>query len=149
ITSSAAPPESGHHVQPSDAARMPLLTSAGDYVVSADPGAHHYRLVGLEIAPKQGAFVNTLVRLGDRETSADAVPHHRIVDRCYVHGDPKIGGRRGVALNASHAAVIDSYLSDFKEVAADSQAVSGWNGPGPLKIAGNYLEAAGENIMLG
>ncbi len=58
------------------------------------------------------------------KTSADAVPHHLIIDRCYVHGDAKIGGRRGVALNARHAAVIDSYLSDFKEVGADSQAVS-------------------------
>src|SRR5919206_261134 len=47
------------------------------------------------------------------------------------------------------AAVVDSYISDFKEVGADSQAIGGWNGPGPLKIANNYLEAAGENIMFG
>ena len=149
ITSSGELPKPGRHVQPSHAAAMAKLISAGDFVVATDPGAHHYRLVGIELAPKAGSFVSTLVQLGDKEASADAVPHHLIVDRCYVHGDARIGARRGIALNARDAAVIDSYVSDFKEVGADSQAVSGWNGPGPLKIANNYLEAAGENIMFG
>lgn len=45
--------------------------------------------------------------------------------------------------------MIDSHLSDFKEVGADSQALCGWNGPGPFKIVNNYLEGAGENIMFG
>jgi cellulose synthase/poly-beta-1,6-N-acetylglucosamine synthase-like glycosyltransferase len=149
ITSSGALPTPGRHVQPSHAAAMAKLISAGDFVVATDPGAHHYRLVGIEVAPKAGSFVSTLIQLGDKEASAEAVPHHLIVDRCYVHGDARIGARRGVALNARDAAVIDSYVSDFKEVGADSQAVSGWNGPGPFKIANNYLEAAGENIMFG
>ena len=149
ITSSAELPKPGRHVQPSDASAMPKLTSAGDFVVATDPGAHHYRFAGIEFAPKAGAFVSSLIQFGDREASADAVPHHLIIDRCYIHGDPRIGSRRGIALNARDAAVVDSYVSDFKEVSADSQAIGGWNGPGPLKIANNYLEAAGENIMFG
>ena len=40
-------------------------------------------------------------------------------------------------------------LADFKEVGADSQALAGWNGPGPFKIVNNYLEGAGENLMFG
>jgi len=149
ITSSGALPKPGRHVQPSEAAAMPKVISAGDFVVATDPGAHHYRFIGIEFAPKAGSFVTTLVQFGDKEAAADAVPHHLIVDRCYLHGDAKLGARRGVALNGRDVAVIDSYLSDFKEVGADSQAVSGWNGPGPIKIANNYLEAAGENIMFG
>ncbi len=149
ITSSAELPKPGRHVQPSHASLMPKLTSAGDFVVATDPGAHHYRFVGIEFAPKAGSFVSSVIQFGDREASADAVPHHLIVDRCYIHGDPRIGSRRGIALNARDAAVVDSYISDFKEVGADSQAIGGWNGPGPLKIANNYLEAAGENIMFG
>ena len=77
------------------------------------------------------------------------VPHHVIVERCLIRGDPRRGARRGVALNGAHAAVIDSYIADIKEVGADSQAIAGWNGPGPLKIANNYLEGAGENVMFG
>jgi cellulose synthase/poly-beta-1,6-N-acetylglucosamine synthase-like glycosyltransferase len=149
IVSAGALPKSGRHVQPSEAAAMARLISAGDFVVATDPGAHHYRFVAIEFAPKAGSFVSSLVQFGDKEASADAIPHHLIIDRCYLHGDARIGGRRGVALNARHAAVIDSYLSDFKEVGADSQAIGGWNGPGPFKIANNYLEGAGENIMFG
>src|ERR1041384_6813632 len=77
------------------------------------------------------------------------LPHDIIIDRCYIHGDPTKGARRGVALNGISMAVIDSYVSDFKEVQADTQAVWGYNGPGPFKIANNYLEAAGENVMFG
>ena len=77
------------------------------------------------------------------------LPHDIIVDRCYLHGDPVLGGRRGVALNGKSLAVIDSYLADFKEVGADSQAVLGVNGPGPFKIVNNHLESAGENVMFG
>jgi cellulose synthase/poly-beta-1,6-N-acetylglucosamine synthase-like glycosyltransferase len=149
ITSAGALPRSGRHVQPSEASAMAKLVSAGDFVVATDPGAHHYRFVAIEFAPKAGSFVSSLVQFGDREATAEAIPHHLIIDRCYLHGDARIGGRRGVALNARHAAVIDSYLSDFKEVGADSQAIGGWNGPGPFKIANNYLEGAGENIMFG
>src|SRR5439155_6309552 len=77
------------------------------------------------------------------------LPHHIVFDRCYLHGDPTKGARRGIAMNSRYAAVIDSYLSDFKEVGADSQAIDGWNGPGPFKIVNNYLEGAGENVMFG
>src|SRR5262245_24389478 len=149
IASAGALPKPGRHVQPSEAAAMAKLVSAGDFVVATEPGAHHYRFVAVEIAPKAGAFVSSLVQFGDKEAAADQVPHHLIVDRSYLHGDRKIGGRRGVALNARDAAVVDSYLSDFKEVGADSQAIGGWNGPGPFRIANNYLEGAGENIMFG
>ena len=87
--------------------------------------------------------------LAESESTADAVPHHIIIDRCYIHGDSRLGGRRGVALNASHTAVVDSYLSDFKERSVDAQAIAGWNAPGPFRIARNYLEASGENVMFG
>ncbi|HEY3159774.1 MAG TPA: glycosyltransferase family 2 protein [Vicinamibacterales bacterium] len=149
VASAGAVPKPGRHVQPSEAASMAKLVSSGDFVVVTDPGAHHYRFVAIEFAPKAGAFVSSLLQFGDKEASADQVPHHLIVDRSYLHGDPKIGARRGVALNAREAAVIDSYFADFKEVGADSQAIGGWNGPGPFRIANNYLEAAGENIMFG
>src|SRR5262249_13573319 len=57
--------------------------------------------------------------------------------------------RRGIAMNGAYISVIDSYLSDFHELDADSQAILGWNGPGPFKIANNYLEGAGENVAFG
>src|SRR5688572_9915973 len=142
-------PARGQRVTPADARLMPKLAATGDFVIEALPGAHHYRLVGLEIAPAAGVYVNSIVMLGDREKTADSQPHHIIVERSYIHGDPKKGSRRGVALNSRHTAVIDSHLSDFKEVGVDSQAIAGWNGAGPFRIENNYLEGAGENVMFG
>ena len=150
IASAAADlPAPGRHVTPADAARMPKLVAPSGSVFEAEPGAHHYRFIGLEIAPADGVSLNTLVRLGEDESALDRVPHHFIIDRCYIHGDARRGGRRGVALNSSHSAIVDSYLSDFKERTVDAQAIAGWNGPGPFRIAGNYLEASGENVMFG
>jgi hypothetical protein len=34
-------------------------------------------------------------------------------------------------------------------VGIEAQAIIGWNGPGPFHIINNYLEAAGENVMIG
>jgi hypothetical protein len=45
--------------------------------------------------------------------------------------------------------VVDSYISECKIVGYDSQAIVGWNGPGPFKIVNNYLEGAGENLLFG
>ena len=150
VTSAAADlPRPGRHVSPADASRMPRLVAGAGSVFEAQPGAHHFRLVALEITPASGTSLNTLVRLGEDEPTLDALPHHVVVDRCYIHGDARLGGRRGVGMNGAHLAVVDSYLSDFKERTVDAQAIAGWNGPGPFLIAGNYLEASGENIMFG
>jgi hypothetical protein len=142
-------PASGTRVDPSHAPLMPRLESASDSVITAESGAHHYRLVGLEIHPKAGGFLYNLVALGTSEPSLDALPHHIVIDRCYLHGDPGRGTRRGIALNGREMAVVDSYLADFKEAGADSQAIAGWNGSGPFKIVNNTLEGAGENLLFG
>jgi hypothetical protein len=82
------------------------------------------------------------------DTLADQ-PHHIVFDRSYIHGTPTGNIRRGVVFNGRWMAVVDSHLSDFHEVGADSQAIAGWNGAGPFKIVNNYLEAAAENINFG
>lgn len=42
----------------------------------------------------------------------------------------------------------NSHIAGIRAVGMDTQAIGGWNGPGPLLIENNYLEAAGENFML-
>ncbi|HMI94616.1 MAG TPA: hypothetical protein VK509_24750, partial [Polyangiales bacterium] len=119
-------------------------------VIRAAPGAHHYRLIGLEIRPTRGVFLTDVVQLGgDSSQTAANTPAHLAIDRCFIHGDPGLGARRGVALNSSSTDIEGSHFADFKERGADSQAIAGWNGPGPFKIINNYLEAAGENVMFG
>ena len=92
----------------------------------------------------------TLLEFGTAsETTVDAEPSDIIVDRSYVHGIDGAATRRGIALNGRRMAVIDSYLENFHDPDNDSQAIAGWNGPGPFRIVNNFLEAAGENIMFG
>jgi hypothetical protein len=141
----------GTRVSPATSAAMPKLVSPNaDPVLRAASGAHHFRLIGLELAASPGAHVTNLIRLGEGdETDASALPRDIIIDRCYIHGNPTASVRRGVALNSASTAIIDSWISDCHEVGADSQAICGWNGPGPFKIVNNYLEGAGENVMFG
>src|SRR2546427_3740573 len=126
-----------------------LNAAAGGSVFTADPGAHNYRFLGLEIAPTSGTFLYNVVTLGAAETSVDQQPHHITFERCYIHGDPVVGSRRGIAMSGVNIAVYDSVLTDFKEVGADSQALAGWNGAGPFAIVNNELEGAGENLIFG
>ena len=117
-------------------------------------GAHHYRLVGLEITADT-IVKNSygLINLGENtknQSTLNSSPAYMIIDRCYVHGHNKADIMKyGVGLNCTHGAVIDSYISDFHSVGYDAQAISGTNGQGPFKILNNYLEASGENIMFG
>ena len=142
-------PPAGQRVTPENAKQMPKIVAANGSAIVAAPGAHHWKLIGIEIAPKANVALRDLVDLGGNATSLDGLPHDIAFERCYLHGDKAKGSRRGIALNAREVSIVDSHLSDFKEVGADSQAIAGWNGPGPFRIVNNYLEGAGENIMFG
>ncbi|MBI4472558.1 MAG: hypothetical protein HY646_07805, partial [Acidobacteria bacterium] len=143
----------GRRVSPADAVHMPKITAAsGGAAIRSAAGAHHYRFIGIEMKPSPGAYLYNVVALqpeGGEWRSMTDMPHDFFFDRCYIHGDPNAGSRRGIAMNAANVQVTNSYISDIKEDGADSQALASWNGPGPFLIQNNYLEGAGENVMFG
>ena len=105
----------------------------------------------LEFGPNASAGGDILA-LGDASAGAGrrlGLPHDLVVDRCYIHGDPARGQKRGIAMNSASTIVVGSYISDIKSTSQDAQAIAGWSGPGPFLIENNYLEASGENFMLG
>jgi hypothetical protein len=143
-------PPPGSRVEPSHAGRMAALVSTQYGVIFAEARAHHYRFIGVEITPEERTLLRDLVLLGDNTArSVEELPHHIILDRCYIHGDPKKGARRGIVMNGRHLAVVDSYISGFREEGQDSQAVAGWGGTGPFKVENNFLQGAGENLLFG
>jgi len=144
-------PPPGTRVSPVDAPNMPTITVTvtGGSAIRTANYAHHYRFVGIEVKPVASNFIYNLIQIGNADTSESTLPSHITFDRCYIHGDPNVGGRRGIAMDGKYVAVIDSYISDFKEAGADTQALWAYNTPGPIKIYNNYLEAAGENVMFG
>ncbi len=147
----ASLPAAGTRVAIADATNMPKIkigAGVGE-AIACDSGAHHYRFVGMEICPNASAFVYTLFTMGGGQTTLAGIPTDITIDRCYIHGDATAGSRRGIALDAVRGAVVDCYISDFKEAGADTQAVWLYNTPGPIKIHNNYLEGAGENFLTG
>jgi hypothetical protein len=146
-------PPPGTRITPDYAGVLPKIVSPnGSPVIGTAPGAHHYRFVGIEFAPAPGVTtIVNLLRLGDwpAQTSLTQVPHHIVLDRVYIHGNPTATVRRGIALNSAWTAVVDSYISDIHDAVFDSQAIAGWNGPGPFKLVNNHLEGSGENLMFG
>ena len=147
----ASLPAPGNRVTPDNAAAMPriVVKATGLSAIFTADGAHHFRFVGIEISPTADNRVSSLVRLGNDDTSTATLPNWIVFDRCYIHGDAVAGSRRGIQMNGAYIAVVDSYVADFKEVGADTQALAAWNATGPIKIVNNFLEGAGENIIFG
>jgi hypothetical protein len=143
-------PPPGTRVTPAKSSIMPKLISPNSSpAVYTDEGAHHYRFIGVEFGVAPGKNVYNLVSFDANQNSLAKAPHDLIIDRCYIHGNDAGAVSRGVALNCARAAVIDSYISNCHGEGFDTQAICGWNGPGPFKIVNNYLEGAGENVMFG
>jgi hypothetical protein len=149
-------PGSDQRVNPSDATHMARIVSpgSGNEALRTEPGSGYYRIIGIEFTTSVATdFVDTLINLGDGSTSAQAslelIPHDIIFDRCYIHAYPTQSLKRGIGLHSRETSILNSYISEFKSVEDDSQAIAGWNGPGPFHIINNYLEAAGENVMFG
>jgi hypothetical protein len=134
-------------------AKIEFTGRAGNGPILLEPGANHYRFLGLEVTRADSpAVVHNLVI--PHEGTAD----HIILDRMWLHGDAHHETVRGVMLShIQYAAVVDSYFTDFHCIArtgtcTDAQAIAGGvgNDPmGPFKIVNNFLEASGENILLG
>jgi hypothetical protein len=142
----------GERTGPQDAGAMARIQTPNDLgAVTTAPGAHGWRFVGIEFGVAAGTPANKgVVRLGNGdETRVRDVPSDIVLDRCWVHGTATGNDRRGVSLNGIRLAVVDSYVSDFHEIGVDSQAIAGWNGPGPFKIVNNHLEGAAENVLFG
>lgn len=143
----------GTRVDDTHASSMPQIRAvrSNTPAIRAERGAHGYRLVGLAVSPDPSLRqLSSLVELGTgSETSMESLPADIIIDRSYLHGNDNGNFRRGVAMNGVALAVIDSYLANFHDENGDSQAIAGWNGPGPFKIVNNFLEGASENIAFG
>jgi hypothetical protein len=145
-------PAAGQRITPAHAPHLPKLVSPNNMpAVRTHLGAAYWTLSLLEVRVSTN-FTGAAIALGDgsaTQSSLAGVAHHLVVDRVYVHGDAVHGLRRGIALNSAHTTIRHSHISDIKDLVNDTQAIGGWNGPGPYTIENNYLEAAGEVVMFG
>lgn len=134
-------------------AKLVFAAKGGSGPIVVENGANHYRVLGVEITRDPGGTIYNLV-----STEQGGAADHLVFDRVWLHGTAADETTRGVMLTGdTYAAVIDSYFSDFKCVAVtgacvEGQAIAGGLGShpqGPFKIVNNFLEAAGQSILLG
>jgi hypothetical protein len=159
VTSSALSslPAEGVRINPSNASLMPKVQTDAINVpaISFAPSAHHYKLIGLElIAPANNlGFFNGILHIGEGDSSQNSltlVPHDIVVDRCIIRPNiPKQNLARGIMLHGATVDIKNCHISNIHTDGIESQAILGYNGPGPYNIDNNYLSAAGENIMFG
>lgn len=147
IRSGGTIPEEGvraTHRNSRDFARIVATTQQP--AISTQPGASGYRLIGLEItAASSLKRINALVALGDgsfAQNTEAKIPRDLILDRLWIHGHSALNIRRCVALNSAATAIIESTIEECHDDGFDSQAVWGWNGPGPFLIQNNYMEGS-------
>jgi hypothetical protein len=158
-TPDSALPAVGVRVAPANSSLMPRIVSPGNNspALSTEMNAHHYRLIGIEFAPANAAAATReIIALGSSQDEVQniktlpTVPHHLVIDRCYIHSLPSNNQVvRGISLNSASTDIINSFISEIHGTSTDSQAIFSWNGPGPYNIINNYLEGASENLAFG
>lgn len=153
-------PQQGRRVSPSDASHMAKLISPDKLsAIMIAPNSSRWRLVGLEITTAVTAGDGAVVgRIGvdgaaeqERQLTLAAMPHHVIIDRCYFHGSAVSSAAVSIGLPISgwHVAVMGSYFKDFRDSGGDNQAILIAFTTGKIIIENNFVEASGENIMVG
>ena len=156
-TASIALPPAGTRVTPADAPNLPRIqTTNTEPAISTVPGACNYVLRGLDV---YGALENPavtsygIVKLGgggdEGQTTLASVPKDFVIERSWIHGAPGHNDTRCIVLNSANTIIRDSWISNCHAKGSDSQAIEGWNGPGPYLIENNFVGGAGENIMFG
>lgn len=153
IRTDAAPTERGKRVSLADTVRFARIRAPGanQPTISTETAAAGYWLVNLDITVAPNATtLNTLVNLDTpNQNTLAKVPSRIVLDRVIVRGRPSLTLRRCISLQSAHTAIVSSLVIECHEKGYDSQAIAGWNGPGPYLIENNLLEGAGENIMFG
>jgi hypothetical protein len=150
ITTNTTLPSAGTRIDPSYRARLATIKSPnGAPALTTVTGASYYKIIGVAFAANVDGEGDVIALGRDAQTTVEELPHHIELDRILISGDVAVGQRRGIAVNAANITIANSDIRDIKDAGFDSQAIAGWNTPGPITIRNNYLEAAGENILFG
>lgn len=86
---------------------------------------------------------------GPEQDTPEEIPQGLTITNSDIHGQPGQEVKRGIAANGANFVIRNSKVREIHGKGYDTQAICGWNGPGPFLIEDNDLQASGENIMFG
>lgn len=132
-----------------DDANFAIIAGAGTaphYAIEMEGGAHHFKVVGVEIACT--AYCEALIRTyPEPDPGGDPGVADIIFDRVYVHTDNSVGGTRGfVVYGCDRCAIVNSFIINFWENDSDSQGVLVTSYSSVTTLLNNYITATGEGI---
>lgn len=108
--------------------------------------AARWRFADLTFAA--GASTGDIVQLGDGLIADRAqVPTDFAFERCAIQADTT--AKRGLQLNAAAVTLRDCRITGVKLAGQESQAICGWNGPGPFLIEDCTIEAGSIGVLFG
>ena len=153
VSGGSSLPAAGTRVSPSNAGQMFKVQSSGlspggsgtALAVEIPDGSPGWWFIGMECEHPNSNNQTGLVSVNDSRT---------IFERCYFHGkSTAVNLRRCLRVFVGDFQIWDSWLSDAKELGADSQAIYlNTFGTGPkyqrFHIENCYLSGAGENVLL-
>lgn len=134
----------------SQAASMAKITLGnGASTLTTSDGAGYWALEGLEITTS--VTVTSIVAIGSALEDTEAkLPHHFLIDRCWIHGNADANGPiRGILLNGRNHVITNSSITEVHYEGSDTQAIWCAQCLGPILVKNNLLSAAGENFMAG
>ena len=91
------------------------------------PGAHHWRIQLVKFGPNDKGY-GDIIALGDgsaAQNTLSLVPYTLVFDRIYVYGDPLLGQKRGISINARDVTITNSTVRDIKGMGQETQAING------------------------
>jgi hypothetical protein len=146
----------GTRVAPSDAPTMAKIVCSDCFspTIGFEFGSHDVNVVGVEVIGNPSHPDRPTINIGNHPvswapaTTVAAQPSNITFDRVYVHAE-STGGRQGILADGVNIKVLNSYISGFWLSGQDSQAVGMIQGAGPVLVQNNYLEASGENMLVG
>lgn len=136
-----------------------LLTNGGGSTCALRPngaGVNRFRWIGVGfgLTADNTLSLTGIIRLDLSPTNLPTdLVSHICFDRCWIEGkDLSVSGGgvvRGIYAAGSHIAVVGCHIAKIESDGSDTQAVGGVTGPGPWLVENCFLEATGENIMVG
>jgi hypothetical protein len=152
VTDTSNLPAIGHRIHPDYKPGLAIFYAADRFVPAIDVeyAANGYRFLGVGVGPQ--LHDRDLVSLGGNKAQLwlpEQMAYDIEFDRVLLFGDPVRGQHRAIRANARDIRILGCYMKDFHEQGRDSQAVCGWNGAQDILIENSYLEASGENVLMG
>jgi hypothetical protein len=129
-----------------DFATIAASGTAPHYAIEMATGAHHFKVVGVEIACT--AYCEALIRTyPEPDPGGDPGVADIIFDRVYVHTNNAVGGTRGfIVYGCDRCAIVNSFIINFWENDSDAQAILVTSYSSVFTALNNYATATGEVI---